>query len=472
MTPPATGEKTPKCKQNDAELALVNTHPITPATTGTQEATIRALIAAFTAAATTAADATPGGSDASPARTDSSSNIGEEDVNFDYGLTGDEEPPVQQPPAVLQCSLKSLPTAFTTFAENTSKKVLALLMQKRAKTTISEKLRFKSYTPVSLKSSFELTASQEVRGSTEFFHLLAASSVAMSTCIEEIKGYMADVADMENKVFDNKIHELLFAALDGFTRLLLINSLGRTKRLPIREFTLATLTKYIHFFTKPENFDLASEEALFGKYKELMADPNPPWTSKTVDVEFNLTHATDMATLASLINDTFIVRWQRKLSEMKAKETAFLLDTAQKKILRDTACADTAKAIAKEKTIDDTQMNVVINDKLAQKTKELASKIGRLENIISRTKQSDDPPPALRKNSNGGAKPSRASIIKKTNASRGNQKKSKKPNNRAADPDNASSDAKKPKKKSNTRKPPPGINKNKTTSFKSTKKRS
>jgi hypothetical protein len=179
-----------------------------------------------------------------------------------------------------------------------------------------------------------------------------------------------------------------------------------------------------------------------------------------------------MATLASLINDTFIVRWQRKLSEMKAKETAFLLDTAQKKILRDTACADTAKAIAKEKTMDDTQMNVVINDKLAQKTKELASKIGRLENIISRTKQSDDPPPALRKNSNGGAKPSRASIIKKTNASRGNQKKSKKPNNRAADPDNASSDAKKPKKKSNTRKPPPGINKNKTTSFKSTKKRS
>jgi hypothetical protein len=469
MTPPATGEKTPKRKRNDAELALV-THPITPANPGAQDAAIRALIAAFTAAATTAADAAPGGSAASPAGTDPSSNIGEGDVEFDYGPLEDEEPTVQKPPAVPKCSLKSLPTAFTTFAEINSKKVLALLMQKRTKTAISEKLRTKSYIPVSLKSNFELTASQEVRGSTDFFHLLAASSCAMSTCIEEIKGYMADVANMENKVLDTKIHELLFNALDGFTRLLLINSLGRTERLPIREFTLATLTKYIHFFTKPENFGLTSEEALFGKYKEVMADPNPLWTSKTIDVEFEITHANDMATLASLIDDTFIVRWQRKLAEMKAKETAFLLDTAQKKILRDTACADTAKAIAKEKTMGDTQMNDVINDKLAQKTKELASKIGRLENILNRTKQSD--PPVSRKNSQGGAKPSRASIIKKTNAPRGNQKKSKQPNDRAADPDNVSSDAKKPKKKPNTRKPPPGANKSKTISFKSTKKSS
>ncbi len=98
-----------------------------------------------------------------------------------------------------------------------------------------------------------------------------------------------------------------------------------------------------------------------------------------------------MATLASLIDDTFIVRWQRKLAEMKAKETAFLLDTAQKKILRDTACADTAKAIAKEKTMGDTQMNDVINDKLAQKTKELASKISSTEKILTRTKQYTPP---------------------------------------------------------------------------------
>jgi hypothetical protein len=84
-----------------------------------------------------------------------------------------------------------------------------------------------------------------------------------------------------------------------------------------------------------------------------------------------------MATLVSLINDTFIVRWDSRLAEMQAKETAALLDTAQKKILRDTACADTAKAITQEKTLDDTQMNVVIADKLTQKTKEFASKIGR-----------------------------------------------------------------------------------------------
>jgi hypothetical protein len=472
MTPPATGEKTPKRKRNDAELALA--HPITPGPASMpQEDAIRALIVALTAATTTAAGAATGGSAASPAKTDSSSTDESEDIKFDYGLPDDTVPPVQQPPAVPKCSLTSLPTAFTTFAENASKKVLALLMQKRAKTTVSEKLRSKSFIPVSLKSKFELTASPEVRGCADFFHLAAASSVAMSTCIEEIKGYMADVADMENKIIDSKIHELLFTALDGFTRLLLINSLGRTERLPVREFALATLTKYIHYFANLDNFGLGSEDAVFGKYKEVLADPNPVSTSKTVDIEFNQTHGTDMAILASLINDTFIVHWQRKLASMKAKETAFLLDTAQKKILRDTACADTAKAIAKEKTMDDTQMNVVINDKLAQKTKELATKIGRLENMLSRTQQSDtEPPKPSRKNSNGGAKTSRASIIKKTNTPRGNLKKTKKPNARAAAPDNASSDANKPKKKPNSRKPPSGANKSKTVSFKSTQKRS
>jgi hypothetical protein len=159
---------------------------------------------------------------------------------------------------------------------------------------------------------------------------------------------MANIADMERKIFDTKIHELLFAALDGFTWLLLINSLQPTEFLPIREFTLATRTKYVNFFTKPENFDLLTEEALFGKYKEVMADPNPLWTSKTVGIKFNQTHSTDMATLASLINDTFIVCWQRKLAKMQAKETAFLLDTAQKNILQDTACAGTTKPLPKK----------------------------------------------------------------------------------------------------------------------------
>jgi hypothetical protein len=312
-----------------------------------------------------------------------------------------------------------------------------------------------------------------VRGCTEFFILAAASSTAMTTCIEEIKGYMADVADMETKIIDTKIHELLFVALDGFTRLILISSLGRTERLPVREFTLATLTKYLHYFAKADNYGFNNEEALYGKYKETMADPNPLWTSKTVNNEFNSTHVTNMATLVSLIDDTFIVRWTRKEAEMKAKETAFLLDTAQKKILRDTASADTAKAIAQEKTLDETQMNVVIADKLSQQTKELASKIGRLENIISRSQPRPDQSNSSRKKAPGGATPSRASRNKKTNTPKGNtKKKSTNPNAKAAGSANDSSDVKNERKKPNKKKPAAGNNKSKTASSKSTQRHS
>jgi hypothetical protein len=77
-----------------------------------------------------------------------------------------------------------------------------------------------------------------------------------------------------------------------------------------------------------------------------------------------------MATLVSLINETFIIWWQNKVKERQAKETATLLDTTQKKILTETTCADTAKALAQETTMDNSQMMKVIAEKLAQTTKD------------------------------------------------------------------------------------------------------
>jgi hypothetical protein len=469
MSPPATGEKTPKRKRNDAELALLS---VTPHNSGEQEQALRALIAAFTAAATTAAGPTTA-SNTPSSRTTSSSPSREPEIPFDYELDPeDEEAIVEKPLVIPACSLKSLPTAFHTFAESISKKVQALLMQKRAKTKVSEKLRSRSFIPASLKSDFELTSSKEVRGSTEFFHLAAAATTAMTTCVEEIKGYMADVADMENAILDTKIHELLIVALDGFSRLLLINSLNRTERLPIREFTLSTLSKYIQYFTTPANYGLASDVALFSKYKEVMADPNSLWTSDRATTEFESTHSTSMATLVSLINETFIVRWQNKVKEMQAKETATLLDTAQKKILTETACADTAKALAQETTMDDSQMTKVIAEKLAQTTKELSSKVGRLENIVNRTKSSAATPPSSNaKKAPGGAAPGRASKDKKTNPRKAipNQRK---PNAPAAASDNDSSAAKKAKQRTKSKKSKPGNSRSKPASSKNTRKSS
>jgi hypothetical protein len=466
MTTPATGEKSPKRKRIDAELALIS--PQRPQKA--QEDAIRAMVAAFASTSASANNDAPASSG-----TTASSSQQEEDIEFDYEPPDEVEPTVEKPPAVLKCSLTSLPTAFTTFAEHISKKVISLLLQKRAKTSIATKLRSKSFIPSSLKTEFELTSSKEVRGCTEFFHLAAAASTAMTTCIEEIKGYMADVADMESKIIDQKIHELLFVALDGFTRLLLISSLQRTDQLPAREFTLTTLSKYSHYFSIPANYGIDNEDALYAMYKEKMSDPNPLWTPQAVTTEFVETHCTDMATLASLIDDTFIVRWTRRLAEMKAKETSFLLDTAQKKILHDTACADTAKALAQEKTLDDTQMNVIIADKLTETTKELASKLGRLENIVSRAqppgKTTND---SSRKKSQGGAKQTRASGNKKTNAPKVTFKKGTNQNRNATVDDSAndSSSAKNAKNKRNKKKPTTGANKNKTAPSKSTQRRS
>jgi hypothetical protein len=169
---PATGEKTPKRRRQDVEPGTII---VTPAKAGIQEEAIQALIAAFSSEATTAAAAAPASTASS--RTTSSSSY-EEDAKFDYDSPNEEDndPTVQKPPTVPKCSLQSLPTAFTTFADTISKKVQALLMQKRAKTKVSEKLRSKSFIPASLKTKFELTSSKEVRGSTRFFDLAAAAS--------------------------------------------------------------------------------------------------------------------------------------------------------------------------------------------------------------------------------------------------------------------------------------------------------
>jgi hypothetical protein len=90
--------------------------------------------------------------------------------------------------------------------------------------------------------------------------------------------------------------------------------------------------------------------------------------------------------------------------------------------------------------LDDTQINVVIADKCAHKTKVLASKLGRLENIISRAQPPDNPPNVLKKTPQGGATHTYcASGNKKTNAPKGNLKKSKKTSATAADSTNTSS---------------------------------
>jgi hypothetical protein len=298
----------------------------------------------------------------------------------------------------------------------------------------------------------------------------------MTMCVEEIKGYMADVATMEADIIDQKIHELLIVALDGFSRLLLINSLQRSDHLPVRELALSTLDKYRVYFLDPINYGFETDVKLYGKYKEVMADPNPLWTSDSITAEFNTTHSSDIAALASLVHETFIARWLAKIAEMKAKETATLLDTAQRKILTETACADTAKALSQEKTLDDTQMNTIIADKLTQQNKELAAKVGRLENILNRNQPSGETPKSSRKNSQGGATPGRASSNKKTNTPKGKNRQKSPPPKResasAAASANASSAAKSSKKKPSSQKRPTGNSKSKTVSFKSTPKRS
>jgi hypothetical protein len=107
MSPPgATGEKTPKCKGNDTELALM---PVTPANTGAQEEAICALIAAFTAAATTATGTTTALNTSSSGTTSPSSNV-KPDIQFQYELPGDDEAKVKKLPTIPKCSLLSLPT--------------------------------------------------------------------------------------------------------------------------------------------------------------------------------------------------------------------------------------------------------------------------------------------------------------------------------------------------------------------------
>jgi hypothetical protein len=158
MTPPATGEKTPRSKGNDTRLAII---PVTPAPNHAQELAIKAMFAAFTGITTSTAAATSSAS--SGTTTSDSSPNQEEDRELQYKIPDELETTVQKLPAILKCSLLSLPSAFTTFAGPNAP------YAKESKDRYLQKLCTKSFIPASLKTKFEVTSSKEVQGCTEFF---------------------------------------------------------------------------------------------------------------------------------------------------------------------------------------------------------------------------------------------------------------------------------------------------------------
>jgi hypothetical protein len=97
-----------------------------------------------------------------------------------------------------------LPPAFNSFADYISKKVTALLMSKRAKLRVITKLQTREIIPASIRFNFELSRSKEVTGTNGFFGLVASCSMAILTCQEDLKNSMAQAAQMEIDVIDQK----------------------------------------------------------------------------------------------------------------------------------------------------------------------------------------------------------------------------------------------------------------------------
>jgi hypothetical protein len=176
MNPTATGAITPAAKR----LKLSSTPtPVTPAIKATDLALALAYVQRAKGEAAAAA---------------TSNN--EMDKDYD-----DEDKPPDEPQQVpLQHSLELLPPTFKLFPVTILKKVTALLMAKRAKLCVVNKLEQRETIPSSIRFNFELTISKDVTGNSNFYDLTSACGMAILACQTELKSYMVRSATMEIKL--------------------------------------------------------------------------------------------------------------------------------------------------------------------------------------------------------------------------------------------------------------------------------
>jgi hypothetical protein len=272
---------------------------------------------------------------------------------------------------------------------------------------------------------------------------------------------MVRAAKMEIKTLDQKYLAVFYQALKGFAQLLLIEK-GIGSQPPsetlIRELALSALDKRMDYFTEAQRFQV-NAGTLFSDYKEATDDPQPPWIKGRARPAFLTEHAVEIDTIAALLYGATTKRWLEKVRELQDKEKAALLQATQQAFFKTAATRETAEGLAKERSLDETQMDKIIADKIAAENKNVHASISNLENMIRRTKISTEP-----KNSQGGAKPANRASSKKTQSNRPPRKKptTKKPppNPRnadaAAESDNATSNGSSGKNRQRKNKKTPG----------------
>jgi hypothetical protein len=413
MSTPATGDNTPAAKR-----LKMTANAVTPPRTITPS-DLALAIARFHADADEAAEAAEAEAEAN------------EDAKMD-----DSEPtaPAGPEPAPLSCSLTSLPSAFTSFSMTIAKKVTTLLMTKRAKLRVMTKLDQRETVPNSIRFKFELTGSNEVTGNSDFHDLSAAAGMALLTCQQELKSYMRAVAQMEIDVVNTKYRAIFHQTLKGYAQLLLINK-GTSARPPTdaqtRELALTTLEHNIEHLTKEHNFHFVAD-SIFTDYKVATDDTLTPWTFGTACPIYVAENAQNIAIITGLLFNTFITRWMDKVREFQEKEKATLLQNAQHAFFKTAATKAAAEALAAEQSMDETKMDSVISNKIANEAKSVRALLTKLEEMIRRTTISEA------KNSERGAANHRASKPK-TNANKPSKTKTSTTPNRR--PPKSKSDA-------------------------------
>jgi hypothetical protein len=245
-------------------------------------------------------------------------------------------------------------------------------MAKRAKLRVIAKLEQCEMIPNCIRFKYELTSSKEVTGNSNFFNLISASSMAILNCQEELKTYMVHAAEMEIAIINKKYQAVFHQALKGFTQLLLINKGARPQeplKARIRELALSALEWHTEYFTTGNRFHL-TDDSLFLDYKQATKDSQPTWTNGRARPTFLLVeHTIEIDIIAGLLYGFITQCWLKTIQEMQEKEKAALLQTTQQAFFNIAATKDTAKSFAKEKSMDQKQMDKVITDKIASEAK-------------------------------------------------------------------------------------------------------
>ena len=331
-------------------------------------------------------------------------------------------------------SFASLPTPIKSLATHYTEKLTKLQNKARQRSITIDKMAGDDYIPTSARIKFELGATKKVKETATFATLAVNTKELVATFQKTLKANMLTVAQLELSSIQFDIDTTILEAVRDLTTVTVMNHFTDSENHPHAPRALARATFELHFDTL-KKFSTLESDSLFLRYKEITADPAPPYEPHSMPPGERHHISCLIPELFGLLKKICVDAWSEQLDAIQKKKKALALEPYVHSTLTEKATADTSMILDQEPTIEPAVIKSLIAKGVTDATRDLQKTIARLQQTIDRSST---------KNTRGAPR----APSKKKNTPPANRRATKKSSDSAAE-----SDSDKPPDKSKKKQP-------------------